>query len=173
MKAGGKYFRGMLALLLTATAVILTSGAVAQTPPIWGDLEPGPYAAGFKTVELYDYSRSFGRKFDYFGNPLPEQTTRRIQLCLWYPAQDAAGALPMVYGEYAYPYPEDDGFINLLSNLQTREVRVLAFMLNMNIGLALDLMSVAMAAVRGAQPAEGPSSPTRWSAPSSRAKALK
>jgi len=146
----------MLVLLLTVSVVFLTSDAVAQTPPIWGDLEPGPYVAGFKTAEVYDYSRTFGRKFDYFGNPLPEQTTRRIQLCVWYPAQDTVGALPMVYGEYAYPYPEDDRFVNLLSALQTREAYALIYLLNTNYVLALDMMSVEMAAVRDAQPAEGP-----------------
>jgi len=74
-----------------------------------GEIKPGPYAVGFKTIEQYDYSRTFQPVKDYFGNPLPGQTARPIQVCYWYPAEP--GGTRMVYGEYAFPYPSEIGFL--------------------------------------------------------------
>ena len=44
----------------------------SQVPAAWGELQPGPYVPGFKTIERYDYSRTFRAKTTYFGTPIPD-----------------------------------------------------------------------------------------------------
>jgi len=129
---------------------------LAQTPSSWGNLKPGPYSIGFKTIEKYDYSRVFRPKYDYFGNELPGERARPIQVCLWYPAKDDNSSTEMTYAEYVYPYPNDDGFINLLSSLQNREINYLHYISRGNHGYVLDLMSAKMAAVKNAVGLDGP-----------------
>jgi hypothetical protein len=45
------------------------------------NLKPGPYAAGFKVVYQYDYSRSF-EKYDIEGSLVNESGARPIQTCI-------------------------------------------------------------------------------------------
>ncbi len=142
-------------LLWAITVSLLVAGvsalSFAETPTIWRNLEPGPYGVGFRTIEKYDYSRTFVPKYDYLGNPNEGDRARPIQVCIWYPATLAADTIPMTYGEYAFAYPEDDRFFNTLSRLQDREIR----MLNNATGdqaVVLHMMSVTMFAVRDAAP---------------------
>jgi len=122
---------------------------------VWGDLEPGPYQAGFMTIEKFDYTRSFQPKYDYNGLLLPGERARPIQVCIWYPAVAADDADAMVYGEYVYPYPEDIEFNTLAANMQGRELRFLQGLVNNNRALVQDVMNIKMTAVDGAPPAEG------------------
>jgi tetratricopeptide (TPR) repeat protein len=110
---------------------------------------------GFRAVEKYDYSRSFEAKKDYFGAPLPGERGRPVQVCIWYPAAYAEDASPMVYGEYAFVYPEDSRLYDLLSNLQDREIGVLYPIFNSDLVAVTDLQSEEMAAVRDAPVARG------------------
>ncbi len=70
----------MLALLLTALAE-------AQDPLLWGTLDPGPYAVGFRSSMVLDGSRKYDGK------------ARPILLDIWYPASKTLDA-PIVYEEY-------------------------------------------------------------------------
>ncbi|MCP4570152.1 MAG: hypothetical protein GY841_21440 [FCB group bacterium] len=117
--------------------------------------EPGPFKVGFKTIERYDYSRTFGAKYDYYGNQLPGETARPIQICIWYPAADAADGSKMVYAEYSFPYPEDSRFFNYLSNVQNRELRNLLGLMRGDQGSLLDLNNSPMGAIRDAAAREG------------------
>jgi len=72
--------------------LVLTETGLGQAPPLWGEIKPGPYAVGFRTIEKYDYSRTFQPAKDYFGNPVPGQTARPIQVCYWYPAEPNSSA---------------------------------------------------------------------------------
>lgn len=130
-------------------------GSSAPASTVWGELTPGPHAVGFTAVETYDYSRSFEAKKDYFGVPLPGERGRPVQVCVWYPAEYTEDASPMVYGEYAFVYPDDIRFYDLLSNLQDREIGVLYFTFNSNLGAVVDLQSEEMAGVRDAPAAPG------------------
>ncbi|MFH1891775.1 MAG: hypothetical protein ABIK83_03735 [Candidatus Zixiibacteriota bacterium] len=141
--------------IVFVSAFMLATSLYANQSPMWGNLEPGQYAIGFKTVEEYDYSRTFRTKRDYFGQPREGERARPIQICIWYPAVGAADDMTMVYGEYAFPYPTDDRFMDLVSNYQIRDVQVVGRMAGNNRGLPLDLANVELAAVRDAAPQEG------------------
>ena len=145
---------GALTFTLASCAVGLALGEPAA-PAAWGDLEPGPYAVGFRAVEKYDYSRSFEAKKDYFGTPLPGERGRPVQVCMWYPATAADDDPRMVYGEYAFVYPGDSRFYAFLSSLQDREVNVLHYVFSNDQGAVIDLQSESMAAVRDAPAAPG------------------
>jgi len=142
-------------IFLVLSVLVLTETGFGQAPPLWGEIKPGPYAVGFRTIERYDYSRTFQSAKDYFGNPVPGPTARPIQVCYWYPAEPNSGAR-MVYSEYAFPYPSEPGFFELLSQLQNRELGTLFFFHGNNQALVQDLMDLEMLAVRDAPAAPGP-----------------
>ncbi len=144
-----------LVVSLFVLASVLAAPVLAQTPPVWGNLEPGPYSVGFSTIEQYDLSRSLLPSKDYFGEPIEGEVGRPIQACYWYPSVAQTDATPMVYGEYAFPYPEDASFFGLLSNLQNRESGTLFFFMGNNQGLVLNSMNTEFLAVRDATAAEG------------------
>lgn len=87
------------------TAVVCTSMVIAGTAvpsayssALWGNLRPGPYQIGFKTVLTYDESRA--PVADDVGRGKSVTRGRQIQISLWYPAQAARGALPVTFGKY-------------------------------------------------------------------------
>lgn len=150
-----KFFR-ILILSLTITFVLIGFRAVlADTPPAWGELVPGPHAVGFKTIEKYDYTRAFRAKRDYFGNTIPGERARPIQVGIWYPAAISEDAVPMVYGEYTYAYPEDASFIDILSQFHNRELQRDHTFTSSTGGMA-DMQNLQLAAIKNAAPAEGP-----------------
>jgi tetratricopeptide (TPR) repeat protein len=126
----------------------------ADTPGIWGELTPGPYGIGFKSVERYDYSRVFQLKSDYYGEPVEGERARPIQINIWYPAVKDDNALTMVYGEYSFSYPTDIDFNNYLTLLHNREITRL-FGLAGNINWARSFMDEIFYGVRDADMAEG------------------
>ena len=146
---------GALTFALMLCGPALAPGGAALASAVWGELEPGPHAVGFTAVEKYDYSRSFEAKKDYFGTPMPGERGRPVQVCIWYPATIAESDLPMVYGEYAFVYPEDGRLYMFLGGLQDREVGVLHFVFNNDRGAVIDLQSEEMVAVRRAAVAPG------------------
>lgn len=137
------------AILLAILWVSISQGAGA--PEIWRELEPGPYDVGFRTLESYDHSRTLVPKYDYMGEPNDGIRARPIIACLWYPASTPDDALQMSYGEYAFPYPEDDRFFAVLSRLQDREVNTI-FGITRDQAAVLQMMSTPMYAVRDAEP---------------------
>jgi pentatricopeptide repeat protein len=155
MSMPGRIAIGVLTFALASCSAALLPGSSAPASTVWGELTPGPHAVGFKAIEEYDYSRSFEAKKDYFGTPVPGERGRPVQVCIWYPATFAEDASPMVYGEYAFVYPEDASLYDFLSNLQDREIGVLHFVFNNDRGAVIDLQSEEMAAVRDAPVARG------------------
>ena len=147
----------LLIIIFTAASVSAQAPAEtqAETPAIWSELVPGPYGIGFTTIEKYDYSRSFNAKTDYFGALLEGERARPMQICIWYPAVTRPDDFTMVYGEYAFPYPADQDFMNILSNIHNRELGILFQQFNRDQGIVQELMSVKMAAVRDATVAGG------------------
>jgi dienelactone hydrolase len=142
-------------LIMYPLFLLMLYGVVmAETTPLWGKLQPGPYSIGFRTVEKFDYSRVFRPKYDYFGTPQTGERTRPVQICIWYPAAESPDATSMVYGEYVFPNPEDADFVSLISYFQQRDIQFLGGLLQ-NRGLILDIMSEKIGAVRNAEPAEG------------------
>lgn len=153
-----KWWTLRLLILAAAAMSITTMSAVSaddQLSPFRSKLTAGPYEAGFETVEMYDYSRVSRDKYDYDGNPREGETARPIQICVWYPAALTADAVPMVYGEYAFPAPRDSRFYPLLSALQAREIGFLAAPLGGNRTMVLDMMNLPVAAFKNAPRVEG------------------
>ncbi len=142
-------------MLLVGFAFLLTATSTfGEKPPLWGGLEPGPYGVGFKTIELFDYSRTFQPARDYFGTPIEGETARPIQICYWYPAVDTNGTA-MTYGEYSFPYPADSRLFALLSSLQNRDIGSIYARIGNNQGLASQIMNYELRAIRDASPARG------------------
>lgn len=71
---------------------ILPLVGYTQSFPQWGDLQPGPYTVGYRTIRFVDPARVYAVKE---GNPV----SRPIQIYLWYPAATTAKAR-MEFGEY-------------------------------------------------------------------------
>ena len=67
-------------------------------------LPPGPYVVGFRAVEQYDATRTFGDAFDDEGRPTPARRPRPIQTSIWYPASPGEPQPRMMYREYVDLY---------------------------------------------------------------------
>jgi len=143
-----------LALLPALILLVFCSTLMAETPAIWGDLTPGPYAVGVRTIEQYDHSRTYMPKTNYFGEKIGGVRDRPVQACLWYPAEYSGDEMRMNYGEYVFPYPEDDRFFELLAGIQNREIQALFATIG-DQDIMLTITNTPFAAVRDAQPADG------------------
>ena len=127
----------------------------ADEAPLWGGLKPGDYQVGFRTFELYDRTRTFQPKRDYFGEVVPGERARPIQVLLWYPAAATAEALPVVFSEYAFIPPEDQEFYRFLAGIQDREIGFLYQVFRGSELAVLEALSTEMAAIKDADHAEG------------------
>jgi dienelactone hydrolase len=78
----------------------LCATSSAQTPPLWGGLEQGPYAVGYRATFRFDRSRVFTPERDFRGRSNVGERGRPVQIRVWYPAEAAAGAARMPYGDY-------------------------------------------------------------------------
>ena len=83
---------------------------LAETFPLWGELEPGPYTVGFKVVSRYDYSRTYKPKYDYEGRLQSGEPSRPIQISIWYPAKKTGDSVQMLYEEYVYLIVKEESF---------------------------------------------------------------
>ena len=142
-------------ILLTVLFLILTTSLFATQSPWWDQLQVGPHAVGFRTIEKYDYSRSFLPGTDYFGNELENETARPIQICIWYPAKSLENPITMVYGEYVFPAPNDNRFFNFVSDMQQRELGLTFGLLANNQALVFDAMNTPLNGIRDAKTADG------------------
>jgi len=94
------------------------AGAMAA-PPLWNDLEAGPYAVGFDVVWARDASRRFGAGEG--GAPAP---ARPVRVFVWYPAEPESGRA-MRYADYVEVEPEDPAERAWNDRLRAREMRTL------------------------------------------------
>lgn len=154
-KLYGKRTGGRFACLTVILLMYMSACLLAETPPLWGELQPGPHGIGFRTIEQYDNSRVVSGKYDYFGNAVDGIRERPIQVCLWYPAVTDDEAWMMVYGEYAFPQPQNTEFIDMLSTVQNRDLTTIGRIVGNDRGFLTDLISFELMAVRDAVAAEG------------------
>lgn len=84
--------------LLVGLLFLTPSAAEGQSPPLWGDLQPGPYGVGFRVLYRYDPSRSW-RPTDskIAGGSLG----RPVRISVWYPACLPTGT-PLPFGRYVH-----------------------------------------------------------------------
>ena len=101
-----------LSLYLASLAVALAARANGQNPvasatqaatsvsPLWGDLSPGRYRVGFRTMFRFDSSRTWQGTRDYKGTFSPDMNGRPVQINVWYPAAAAGSTRQMRFGDY-------------------------------------------------------------------------
>jgi hypothetical protein len=71
-----------------------------SAPQLWGELVPGPYAVGFQSFILRDYSRRFELPGSPEGASHYSPAGRPLAVQVWYPAEPAADAVAMPYKAY-------------------------------------------------------------------------
>ena len=134
--------------LKSLTLIVLILGfqanLMAQAPVLWDDLKPGEYAIGFKTIEKYDFSRTFRSKYDYFGEAIPGENARPIQICIWYPAQKSENDQYMILGEYTFPMPDNQDFFPYVTTAQQRELQQFMRLFGNSQALMLDASDIEM-----------------------------
>jgi len=95
-----------LAFVLSAAPASAAAGS-----PLWGPLEPGRYAIGFRQLERYDYSRQYrpARRLD--GKPRTGERARPMRISIWYPAGAVPpGSQPLTFGDYVGMIAGEDRF---------------------------------------------------------------
>jgi hypothetical protein len=66
----------LLFFVLAALALAASAPASAAGSPLWGQLEPGPYAVGFRQIERSDHSRLHRLPIDMTGAPVKGERSR-------------------------------------------------------------------------------------------------
>jgi hypothetical protein len=91
----------MLAAVLLLAPVFGAHPACASE--LWGDLQPGPYRVGYRTIYAYDLSRPPIKVagVNSAGMKSVGQRGRQMQINVWYPARASRGSSPMLFEEYA------------------------------------------------------------------------
>src|SRR5205085_11630326 len=118
-------------------------------------LEPGPYAVGFRSVNQYDYSRSYKLEYDLEGNPVTGEQARPIQTSVWYPARSERRARTMRFAEYAYLLANEENFVELTEAARSEAIK----QLQLTYGTPPDRLSRELDArtnaIKNAAPAAG------------------
>jgi hypothetical protein len=102
-----------IGLPLVGLAQNVKHKAQSATPPLWGDLEPGPYPVGFQVIYKIDESRSY-----YPAQADAQVKGRPIRIMVWYPAIRGTGA-PLRFADYLNVEPSDTRLAQW--NRETRE----------------------------------------------------
>lgn len=77
------------------------------------DLSPGRYAVGFKSINQYDFSRTYISASDTLSKPLMKEKARPIQTSIWYPAIKNSSTNFMLYREYIHLLANKEEFVEL------------------------------------------------------------
>lgn len=96
-------FFTLLLLLGTSFPASLT----AQAPPLWGDLEPGPYAVGYQVVREYNHSRTFLPELRHDSTAVEDKQDRLMEVRIWYPAKITGNGERMPFHGYVKIRSED------------------------------------------------------------------
>ncbi|HXT20175.1 MAG TPA: hypothetical protein VN923_05455, partial [Thermoanaerobaculia bacterium] len=154
-----------LALVAAATIACPAAGRAASPSPLWGSLEPGPYAVGFQVLERRDPARPYRYPFDLDGNRRSIDVARPLQIGVWYPAQAKTGA-PMRLGDYvALMGAEQDFTLSAAERARRGEAAYFAFdvVRPATPEQRRALLALKTAAARDAAPAAGRFPVILWS----------
>jgi pimeloyl-ACP methyl ester carboxylesterase len=94
-----------VAFFATLILPLCSAPATAREPPpgtpalLWGDLQPGPFAVGFRVLYERDRTRHWLSAPANSAGAAADPG-RPIRISLWYPAAPAPGARPMRYRDY-------------------------------------------------------------------------
>jgi hypothetical protein len=89
---------------VAAAFIVSAFASLAAQSSISFALAPGPYSVGFRAVEQFDRTRTFGDAFDDDGRPASANRPRPIQTSIWYPSSVGPSAARMTYREYVDLY---------------------------------------------------------------------
>ena len=79
--------------------IAFAAATASANPPMWGSLERGPYAIGYRLIDRYDYTRPYWTARDLQDRPRTIERARPMRISVWYPA--APSNLPaMRLGDY-------------------------------------------------------------------------
>jgi dienelactone hydrolase len=98
----------MSALSLACLFAIGTTAPSAA--PLWGKLEPGPFAVGFRQQQQYDHGRAFRNPLRLDGTRREGELSRPMQVSIWYPAEAGSGGGPLTMGDYLSMIPNETRF---------------------------------------------------------------
>jgi len=126
-------------VLITLDVLALSMGAYAQlpteaispnlqpVPPLWGNLQAGSHAVGFRTIFRYDSSRTWKSTRRYDGTFSPDLKGRPIQINVWYPASPDQSSTKMQFGDYVdQSAPEAFAELNTIMRQRSRDDAVAA-----------------------------------------------
>lgn len=88
------------AFLATVLAFLSTGRFTNGSPPLWGRLEPGAFAVGFKTTWRLDYSRRYSMTYTDKTTYASGKAPRPILVNIWYPAKTNGAEKPMLHRNY-------------------------------------------------------------------------
>jgi len=119
------------------------------------ELKPGPYAVGFKSINNYDYTRTFFSAYDQYGEKVL-QRARPIQTSIWYPAdiKKAEKKEQMPFIEYAYLMAHELGERELTDAVKNEVIRGFHLFFSTPESRKQEL-TVITNAVRNGEPASG------------------
>lgn len=86
----------MRTILPVLLACYLVSFASSGVTPLWSELGPGSYGVGFRVI----YKRDQSRRWHLHPGRGEFDPGRPIRISVWYPANVAHDAKPMLYGSY-------------------------------------------------------------------------
>ena len=66
---------------------------------MWGRLDPGPYAVGYRLIDRYDYTRPYWSARDLEGRTRAFERARPMRISVWYPALPSPAPF-MTVGDY-------------------------------------------------------------------------
>ena len=91
--------RSSILLFALALTTLNACPAAGAGSPLWGRLEPGPYAVGFRQIERFDHSRLYRLPVDLTGQAVEGERSRPLRISIWYPAEPDPHP-PLTLGEY-------------------------------------------------------------------------
>jgi tetratricopeptide (TPR) repeat protein len=109
---------------LHAVGLPQATPAGAPEPLLWGGLEPGPHAVGFRALYQLDHTRQYDPEYVDDPERPPDPRPRPILVGVWYPAR-ATGAGPMAYRQYL-DVPSDDPLVGPFARRLMPHMRAVA-----------------------------------------------
>lgn len=141
-------------IIISFLLTILMQEVIAQQSSLTFTMPLGPYPVGFKSVNQYDYSRSF-EKYDAEGKVVNEGGARPIQTSIWYPAISDSKTLPMLFEEYAYLVANEVGFPEMTEEVKANAKKSLMGFYNSPEARFKNELSAKTNAIKDAKPASG------------------
>ena len=147
--------KAFVTIIIFCVLILLIPEVIAQESALVFTLPLGSYAVGFKSVNQYDYSRSF-EKYNMEGKLVNEGGARPIQTSIWYPAVDDGTTPPMLYEEYAYLLASETDFPEMTDEMKRSAKKMLRGFYSSPEARFENEMASETNALKDAKPAPGP-----------------